>query len=88
MAKTAHTHTLYAFSRQGKKHGPMLECGTGRVEGRIIHIYQDRTPVTGYTGYMVLTEIGAPPPKPIPPPDEDDEDHDEPVRPSSIQPTR
>ena len=27
-----HTHTAYAFSRQGKKFGQMLECGTGRID--------------------------------------------------------
>jgi hypothetical protein len=73
----AHTHTAYAFSRQGKKHGRMLECGTGRIdrERNIVHVVLTRTPITGYTGYIVLSPMGAPPPVAQPPrqlePDDD-----------------
>jgi|HubBroStandDraft_4_1064222.scaffolds.fasta_scaffold2555668_1 hypothetical protein len=93
MAKPPYSHTLYAFSRSGKKSRRLLECGKARVEiegsaARIVYIYQDRSPKTGDTGFMILTEIGAPPPKPTPPPDEDGDDDEEPVRPSSIQPVR
>ena len=62
------THTAYAFSRQGKKFGRLLECGTGRFDKdrNIVQVFLDRTPVTGYTGYVVLSPLGAPPPKPEP----------------------
>ena len=65
-ASKAYTHTAYAFSRQGKKHGRMLECGTGRIdrERNIVHVVMTRTPITGYTGYIVLSPNGAPPPVP------------------------
>lgn len=64
-----HTHIAYAFSRLGRKHGRMLECGSGRIdrERNIVHIVMTRTPVTGYTGYVVLSPVGAPPPEPRPP---------------------
>lgn len=77
-ASKAHTHTAYAFSRQGKKHGRMLECGTGRIdrERNIAHVVMTRTPIMGYTGYIVLAPTGAPPPVPQAPrhgaDDEDD----------------
>jgi hypothetical protein len=63
-----HTHTAYAFSRQGKKFGRMLECGTGRIdkEHNIAHLHMTRTPILGYTGYIILSPIGAPPPVPQP----------------------
>ena len=64
----AHTHTAYAFSRHGRKHGRMLECGTGRIdrERNMVHVVLTRAPITGYTGYIVLSPIGAPPPVPQP----------------------
>jgi hypothetical protein len=67
-AANVHTHTAYAFSRQGKKHGRMLECGTGRIdkERNVVHVVMTRTPITGYTGYIVLSPTGAPPPVPQP----------------------
>ncbi len=73
----AHTHTAYAFSRQGKKHGRMLECGTGRIdrERNIAHVVMTRTPIMGYTGYIVLSLNGALPPVPqAPRHSADDED--------------
>jgi hypothetical protein len=72
------THTAYAFSRQGKKFGRLLECGTGRIdkERNLVHVFMDRGPLTGYTGYIVLTPVGEPPPK-VEPPTTDDEDGDE-----------
>jgi hypothetical protein len=64
-----HTHTAYAFSRLGKKFGRLLECGKARVdkERNLVHVFMDRTPTTGYTGYIVLSPIGAPPPNAKPP---------------------
>jgi len=65
----AHTHIAYVFSRQGKKHGRMLECGTGRIdrERNIVHVVVTRTPIIGYTSDIVLSPTGAPPPVPQPP---------------------
>ena len=41
-----------------------------------VHVFMDRGPITGYTGYIVLSPTGAPPPKVEPPPAEDDDDED------------
>jgi hypothetical protein len=77
------THTAYAISRQGKKFGRLLECGTGRFdrERNIFHVFMDRTPTLGYTGYLVLSPQGAPTPKVEPPRTEDagDDDEEEPT---------
>jgi hypothetical protein len=71
------THTAYAFSRQGKKFGRLLECGRGHIdqERNLVHVFMDRTPTTGYTGYIVLSPIGAQPPN-IEPPRTDEEDEE------------
>ena len=68
------THTAYAFSRQGKKFGKLLECGTGYIDkqNNLAHVFMDRGPIMGYTGYIVLSPIGAPPPKVEPPTDDED----------------
>jgi hypothetical protein len=73
------THTAYAFSRQGKKFGKLLECGKGRIDKatNLVHVFMDRGPITGYTGYIVLSPAGAPPPKVEPPAIEDDEDDED-----------
>ena len=74
-----HTHTAYAFSRQSKKSGRMLECGTGRIdkERNIVHVFMNRTPIIGYTGYIVLAPAGMPPPQALPPaPETADENQD------------
>ena len=63
------THTAFAFQRQGKKSGRLLEVGTGRIDHdrNIAHVFMDRQPIGGYTGYVVLTPHGV---KPEPPPPE------------------
>jgi hypothetical protein len=74
-----HTHTAYAFSRQSKKSGRMLECGTGRIdkERNIVHVFMNRTPIIGYTGYIVLTPAGTPAPQALSPaPETADENQD------------
>jgi hypothetical protein len=72
------THTAFAFSRQGRKYGRLLECGIGRVDpqSNLVHVFMDRGPIIGYTGYIVLSPIGAAPPK-IEPPTSDGDDDDE-----------
>jgi hypothetical protein len=44
----------------------MLECGTGHIDKahNIVHLHMTRMPILGYTGYIVLSPIGAPPPVP------------------------
>jgi hypothetical protein len=73
------THKAYAFSRTGKKFGRLLECGTGCIdkETGLAHVFMDRGPILGYTGYIVLSPLNAPPPKVEPPPTEDDDEEDD-----------
>ena len=74
-----HTHTAFAFQRQGKKSGRLLEVGTGRIDHdrNIAHVFMDRQPIGGYTGYVVLAPHGVkpetPPPEPERPGDQSDE---------------
>jgi hypothetical protein len=58
--KNTDTHTAYAFKRLGRKHGKLLECGTGRIDHdrNIAHVFLDRQPWGGGTGYVVLSPIG------------------------------
>ncbi|MBV8401727.1 MAG: hypothetical protein JOZ58_24640 [Acetobacteraceae bacterium] len=72
------THTAYAFSRQGRKFGKLLECGVGYIDkqNNLAHVFMDRGPIMGYTGYIVLSPIGAPPPKVEPPTDDEDGEED------------
>lgn len=64
ISKSDHTHTAWAFQRLGRKSGTLLEVGTGRIDGdrNIAHIYMNRQPIGGYTGYVVLAPIGVKPP--------------------------
>ena len=62
-AKT-HTHTAYAYQRTGKKHGRLLEVGSGRIDRDrdIVHVVMNRQPIGGYTGYVILSPHGVKPP--------------------------
>ena len=73
------THTAFAFSRQGRKFGKLLECGSGRVDrqSNLVHVFMDRGPITGYTGYIVLSPIGAAPPEIEPPTSDEIDDEDD-----------
>ena len=63
----APTHTAFAFRREGKKHGRWLEVGTARLEKEgASHVFVDRLPVGGFTGYLCLSPIGTAPPPPAP----------------------
>ena len=57
------THTAYAFRRTGKKFGRLVEVGTGRIDHdrNIVHVFMDRQPIGGYTGYVVLSPHGVKP---------------------------
>jgi len=56
------THTAYTMQRLGKKLGRWLEIGSGRIDAEGVHVFLDRLPVGGFTGYVRLTPNGAPPP--------------------------
>jgi hypothetical protein len=62
--KSDHTHTAWAFQRLGRKSGQLLEVGTGRIDAdrNIAHVFMNRQPIGGYTGYVVLAPIGTKPP--------------------------
>ena len=57
------THTAYAYQRTGKKHGRLLEVGSGRIDydRNVVHVVMNRQPIGGYTGYVVLSPIGTKP---------------------------
>ena len=60
------THTAFTMQRIGKKFGRWLEVGSGRIDQDGIHLFLDRLPVGGFTGYVRLTPHGTPPPQPQP----------------------
>jgi hypothetical protein len=72
------THRAYAFKRTGKKHGRLYECGTARIEAdtNLIHVYLDRVPLGGWTGYLMVRPKDSPPPSKLEVDllDEDEED--------------
>ena len=66
---TTRTHTAFTLRREGKRHGRWLEIGTARLEGDgPAHVFLDRLPVGGFTGYVHLVPLGAQPPAPEPEP--------------------
>jgi hypothetical protein len=58
-----HTHTAWAYQRTGRKHGRLLEVGSGRIDAvrNVAHLVMDRQPIGGYTGYVQLLPIGTKP---------------------------
>jgi len=80
MTTGKHTHTAYAYQRLGKKSGTLLEVGTGRIDHdrNVVHVFMNRQPIGGYTGYVVLSPVGMkPPPAQLQPQHPDDHDGDE-----------
>ena len=55
------------FSGRERNPDGLLEVGTGRIDHdrNIAHVFMDRQPIGGYTGYVVLAPHGV---KPEPPP--------------------
>ena len=51
------THTAYLYKRTGKRQGVLLECGSGRLdrERNCAEVFLDRTPIGGWTGYLLLS---------------------------------
>jgi hypothetical protein len=45
-------------------------------QNNLAHVFMDRGPIMGYTGYIVLSPIGAPPPKVEPPTDDEDSEEE------------
>lgn len=78
---TEFTHVAYAYRRTGRKGGRLLECGVGRVDDHgKAHVYLDRTPLNGFTGYVQLVPCGVVPELPAKPPHRPGETGDEPDR--------
>jgi hypothetical protein len=77
MADTAKppTHKAYAYRREGRRmrFGRWLEIGTGRDdEDGAVHVFLDRMPIGGFTGYVYLAPIGTKPPITEPHPERPD----------------
>jgi hypothetical protein len=63
----ASTHTAFALKREGKRHGRWLEIGNARMDSAgVMHLFLDRTPIGGFTGYAYLAPVGTQPPQPEP----------------------
>ncbi len=76
------THTAFTMRREGKRFGRWLEIGSARIdqEGAAAHVFLDRLPVGGFTGYVYLAPTGEQPPplepeprRPALPSDEEEE---------------
>jgi hypothetical protein len=60
-----HTHIAYASKREGTRRLPrvrFLEIGTARIDETGEHVFLDRLPIGGFTGYVRLWPIGSAPP--------------------------
>jgi hypothetical protein len=70
------THVAFGFRREGKKSGRLVEIGTGHFDAdrTHAHLYLDRTPLNGFTGYIFLMPKGEKLPATPPPQESDDED--------------
>jgi len=62
----ARTHTAFTMQRVGRKFGRWLEIGGGRIDQDGVHLFIDRLPVGGFTGYVRLTTSRELPPLPQP----------------------
>ena len=59
------THTAFALKREGRRLrlGRWLEIGAARLESDgICHVFLDRLPIGGFTGYVYLAPVGTQPP--------------------------
>ncbi len=61
------THTAFVLRRERKKHGRWLEVGTARQESSgLMHLFLDRMPVGGFSGYVYISPKDTAPPAPEP----------------------
>jgi hypothetical protein len=61
-AKAPATHTAFALQRMGKKFTRLLEIGTARKDpDDTMHVFLDRLPIGGFSGYVRLVPYGAEP---------------------------
>ena len=62
------THVAWTPRREGNRATRWLEIGTASIESRTApsHVYLDRTPIGGFTGYVYLAPVGELPPNPEP----------------------
>jgi hypothetical protein len=74
-----HTHLVWAYQRTGKKHGRLLECGSGRIDRdtNVAHVVMNRQPIGGYTGYIQLLPFGMKPAPQVAQPEQGAESGDE-----------
>jgi len=75
-----HTHAAWAYQRTGKKHGRLLECGSGRMDldRNAAHVVLTRLPIGGFSGYVQLLPIGTKPtPQQVQPEQTDGDDEEE-----------
>jgi hypothetical protein len=58
-----HTHIAWAYQRTGKKHGRLLEVGSGRLDldRNAAHVVMTRLPIGGFSGYVQLLPNGTKP---------------------------
>jgi hypothetical protein len=58
-----HTHTAWAYQRTGRKHGRLLEVGSGRIDPdrNAAHVVMTRLPIGGFSGYVQLLPHGSKP---------------------------
>jgi hypothetical protein len=70
MAENPKQHTHSAFTRQrfGKKLGPWIKIGSGRLDGSGAVIVLRVLPIGGFSGYVRLLPFGERPPLPQPEP--------------------
>lgn len=74
-----HTHAAFAYQRTGKKHGRLLECGSGRLDldRNAAHVVLTRLPIGGFSGYVQLLPFGTKPAPQQPQPEQIDGDEDQ-----------
>jgi hypothetical protein len=75
MAETSKPHTHSAFTRQrfGRKLGPWIKIGSGRLDQDGAEIILRVLPIGGFSGYVRLIPNGEAPPLPEPEPQRPDE---------------
>ena len=74
------THTAWAIQQQRVRRLTImraLEVGEGRVDAEGAHLFLDRMPLGGFSGYIKLLPKGVKPSTPPPTPSRPDEGDDE-----------